>query len=199
MGRRGRQLAEPQIVNLDRAAAAAATGGDHELQAINASQGAVLGGTPGERDLSLLDPDATPLAGEHEVRTLKPPDIVSAGVRELDLEVVYRRIRPQHERNLVVLRQIERQLTMHECVASGFSEIKVQAQGAATLSQSVDAAEALTPSEASAVQAASVSNPSSSRSSPPAHALLMTKPCAANSKTAHQPARMREANTFLIL
>ena len=46
-----RQLAQAQIVDFDRASAAAAAGGDDELDASRVSKRAVLGRAPGERDL----------------------------------------------------------------------------------------------------------------------------------------------------
>ena len=100
--------------------------------------------------------------GNSKSRTIEPPHVVAAGIDELDLEIVYGRVRAQIERDLVVLRQIERQLAARERVARDVPEIEVEAQRL-----SVDAVVrlggCLTPSEASADHALRSSNRRSKR------------------------------------
>ena len=92
-----RQLTQAKIGDLDQACATAASGGDDKFDTIGVSKRVVLSRSPSECDLSFLYLDETPRARKLEIATLKPPDVVAAGVGQLDLKIVYGCIRAQIE------------------------------------------------------------------------------------------------------
>src|SRR5262249_2564670 len=123
-----RQLAQLQVVDLDRPATTTATGTDNELDLVGLAQRSVLRRAPRKRNLTFLDGDPLPFAWNLEILALEPPDIVAAGVGELDLEVVRRSIPAQIKRNLVVVGKLQRQVATDEGVARGLGEIEIEAQ-----------------------------------------------------------------------
>src|SRR4030095_12943266 len=86
----------------------ATTGRDGELDGRRAPKSAVLGGSPREIDVALLDPDRLPFAWKFEVGSAEPPDVVPARVDELDLKMIGRRVASYGEADLVVSRQVPR-------------------------------------------------------------------------------------------
>ena len=91
------KLAQGEPAHLHRPPPAATTGRHHELDGRRVPQDAILGRSPREVDLALLDPDLLPFARKLEVGPAEPPDVVAARVDELDLELVGRRVAPNVE------------------------------------------------------------------------------------------------------
>ncbi len=81
--------------------------------------------------MPLLDDDARPLPRVLELPAVDPPHVLARRVHQLELEVVDRRVRAQPEHELVVLRQLERQLPARDRVTGAAAEVEVQAQCAA--------------------------------------------------------------------
>ena len=87
--------------------------------------------TPGEFDLSLANPDLSPLARKREIRAIEPPDVVASRVGQLELEIVDRRVGAHVKRDLVIGGQVERQRAVSNRVARGAGEIEIELQRAA--------------------------------------------------------------------
>jgi len=62
-----------------------------------------------------------------------PPDVVAAGIKELELEVVVRGLAADPEGELEILGQGDGQVLLHAAVAAAGDKIEIEAQGAAAL------------------------------------------------------------------
>ena len=130
-GRRGvdrRQRRETELVEAQRAAAAALAAGDDELHSGGLAQPLVGARAPGEVDLPLLDAPGLPVGARLVVRTPCPPDVVAAGVHPFDLEVVGRPLAADLQVEAVVLGEVQRQRAARERIAGHAVEVVVQAQ-----------------------------------------------------------------------
>ena len=125
------KLAQDEPAHLHPPPPTATTGRHRELDGRRVPQGAVLGRSPREVDVALLDPDLFPFTRKLEVGSAEPPDVLTAGVDELDLKVIGRRVAPDGEDDLVVGRQVQRQGPSGQRVARSAGEVEVQTQGPA--------------------------------------------------------------------
>jgi hypothetical protein len=105
-GIRGRERAECEFVDPHRPLPAA-PGGDRELDGGDPADLSPTEWSPGELDLPLLDGEGLPPSGEHDVAAYMPPDVLTARVDELELEVIARRFAPDPEGEGVVLREFQ--------------------------------------------------------------------------------------------
>ena len=85
--------------------------------------------SPGERHLALLDLDLLPLAWEHKITVVDPPDVLAAGIDELEFQIVCRRIATHVKRELVVGRKVDSQGTTYAGIAGDARDIEIEAQG----------------------------------------------------------------------
>ena len=129
--RPGRHRQRHQLEVVDpHGAAAAAAGGDGELDGRDPAQLAAPLRPPGEGDLPLAEGDRLPRVRPGHVPLHVPPDVLAAAVDQLEFQVVDRRLAPQPESEGVVLRQGEIHFAADDGVATA-GEGEVQAQGAA--------------------------------------------------------------------
>src|SRR5690606_35089020 len=84
--------------------------GEFELRA--AAQDAIQVRPPGLVDMARAVTHRGPLARELVARPVHPPDIVAAGVDQLELQVVGRRVAAQLEGEAVVLRILQWQVAL---------------------------------------------------------------------------------------
>ncbi len=121
-----RQRGQAQLVEAHRALAAdLVVEGELDLRA--ALEFLVRTRAPGLVDLPLLEADRAPLLGKVVARPVDPPHVVAAGVDQLELQVVARRIAAQLERELVVVRILDRDRAADPGIAGDAVEVVVQA------------------------------------------------------------------------
>ncbi len=126
-----RQALQGQLVEAHRAAATDLAV-DRELDG-GASCHLLLGrGTPRLVDLAAAVLDRRPRLGEAVAGPVDPPDVVAAGIDQLELQVVARRFATQLESEAVIDRVFDVQRAADADVAGDIVEVIVQAQRAAT-------------------------------------------------------------------
>ena len=129
-----RQLGEFQVVDPDGPLAACA-GGDGEFERRHLLHLAAAGRSPGELDLALLGPHLAPVARNLEALPIDPPDVLSAGIDQLELQIVDRRLAADAERDLPVRRQVEVQGPVGHGVARAAVEVEVELERTLVLGQ----------------------------------------------------------------
>ena len=106
VGTVGRERRQREVGDPHRAAPSGARG-DRDLDRRRPLELAAAGRPPGERDLTLPDPQRGPLVRERKVAPRRPPHVVAARVHELELEVLGRGLAADAEGELVVVGQLE--------------------------------------------------------------------------------------------
>ncbi len=126
------QRLQRELVEAHRALAAhLAVNG--ELHRGAAPQDRVLARPPGLVDVALAVAHPGPVLGKAVAAAVDPPHVVAAGVDQLELQVVGRRVATQAEAHLVVVRPGDIQPATDAGVAGDLVEIVVQAQRAAAI------------------------------------------------------------------
>ncbi len=106
---------------------------DGELHRGAAPQDPVLARPPGLFDVALAVAHPGPVLREAVTAAVDPPHVVAAGVDQLELQVVGRRIAAQAETHLVVVRPGDIQPAADAGIAGHLVEVVVQAQRAAAV------------------------------------------------------------------
>ncbi len=83
---------------------------------------------PGEGEVAFLESDRGPGRRRLEFVTHRPPDVLAGRVEELDLQVVGAALPAEGERDLVVLRQVERHGAARRGPARAAGEIEIEPQ-----------------------------------------------------------------------
>src|SRR5205085_1545191 len=82
-----------------------------------------------ERDLPLAGREPFPLPGKREVPPVAPPHVGTAGIDELELQVLDRAIPAHAEEEAIVLRQIEIQVAVEHGIPAALHESELHTQG----------------------------------------------------------------------
>src|SRR5690606_8494072 len=125
-----RERAEGQLVEAHRAAAADAAV-HHQLQVRRAAQDRVRVRSPGPGDVACLVAHRGPARRGFDAGAVDPPHVVAAGVHQLELQVVGRRLAAEQQVEAVVAGQLQRQRAPQPGMAGHALEVVVQAERAA--------------------------------------------------------------------
>ena len=123
----GRQRREAQIIEADRSFAADAVV-ERELQLRAVPQHRVGARPPRLADVPAFVVHRRPLAGECVFRAIDPPDIVAAGVDQLELQIVGRRFAAQPEIEAIVVRIGNGDIALHADIAGDAVEVVIHAE-----------------------------------------------------------------------
>ncbi|MNV16690.1 hypothetical protein D3C71_1074590 [compost metagenome] len=126
-----RQPLQGEAVETDRALATDLAV-DRELHRRAAAERCFLARAPGLVDLAGAVLHRAPRLGEGVAGPVDPPHVVAAGIDQLELQVVGRRIAAQLQAELVIGRVLDAQLAADADIAGDVVEIVVQAQRAPT-------------------------------------------------------------------
>ena len=132
-GRGGFARAQVECANAQRPGAPALLAGHHdELQELRAVELAIRRGPPGEIDMPALEAHLGQRVGQGQRGAVDPPDVVAAGVHELDLHIVAAALPLEWHRQREVGRPVRRQLPAHDGIAGDTGKVVVQAQAVIT-------------------------------------------------------------------
>ncbi len=123
-----RQFPDCQFIDARTALAATLAGADGQLEAFGRAQGAVGGGAPCKIDLPLLQLGRGPRRGQRQIGLVAPPDVVAAGVGQLEFQVVGRPAAAQLHAELVIRGIADRQGAACDRIAGHAIEVVVQAE-----------------------------------------------------------------------
>ncbi len=126
----GRAFGKCHAGHAQRLLASVASGRDHELDELRLAQAAVNRRTPGELDMAAADRQVAEPWRQHMVRPVHPPDVVAAGIDQLELEVVGGAGSLDARDEIEALGPGHRQRTTHHRVAGDAGKVRVQAQAA---------------------------------------------------------------------
>lgn len=127
-----RRKARCQVLRLElgdpETAPAAGSGGERELERADVGEGAATGGPPGELDLAAADADVLPRRRQSERGPAVPPDVPSARIAELELEVVARSTPAERERERIDLGERDGERLPRDDEAAALAEVEVETE-----------------------------------------------------------------------